>query len=126
MPVTGSKSSGRLSFELLDETLDLNNTETYHLSIQVALDGFLFAILDPARSKYLGLKKYSFEKTFNPDRQYDEIKALLEMDPGQESKERSVVVLPAYGPTGFGLRVVGQSNCHELADALEPIRTYNL
>ena len=81
MPATGSKSSGRLSFELLDETLDLNNTETYHLSIQVALDGFLFAILDPARSKYLGLKKYSFEKTFNPDRQYDEIKALLEMDP---------------------------------------------
>ena len=81
MPATGSKSSGRLSFELLDETLDLNNTETYHLSIQIALDGFLFAILDPAGSKYLGLKKYTFEKAFNPDRQYDEIKAILETDP---------------------------------------------
>ena len=74
MPGTGSKSSGRLSFELLDETLDLNNTETYHLSIQVALDGFLFAILDPAGSKYLGLKKYSFEKMLA---QYSEIYSRL-------------------------------------------------
>ena len=81
MQGTGSKSSGRLIFELLDETLDLNKTQFYHLSIQVCLDGFLFAILEPGSSKYIGLKRYSFESASNPDKQYDEIKDILELDP---------------------------------------------
>ena len=70
-----------LQFELLDETLDINNTPLYHLSIQSTLDGFLFAILDPAGSKYLGLKRYRFERTANPDQQYNQIKKIMEQDP---------------------------------------------
>jgi hypothetical protein len=81
MQGTGSKSSGRLLFELLDETLDLNKTQFYHLSIQVCLDGFLFAILEPENLKYIGLKRYQFETVSNPDRLYDEIQNILDIDP---------------------------------------------
>ena len=81
MPGTGSKSSGILQFELLDETLDLNKTHSYHLSIQASLDGFLFSILDPEATKYLGLKRYSYEKALNPDQQYESIRGILKEDP---------------------------------------------
>lgn len=81
MPETGSRSSGRLIFELLDETLDLNRTESYHLSIQVCLDGFLFSVLDPSTSRYLGIKRYQFDRVKDPGYQYDEIRAILDMDP---------------------------------------------
>ncbi|MFC2116686.1 DUF3822 family protein [Bacteroidota bacterium] len=70
-----------LQFELLDETLDINKTSSLHLSIQVSLDGFLFAVLDPAISKYLCLKRYSFDKTNNPDQQYEEIHKIIHQDP---------------------------------------------
>ena len=78
MPVTGSKSSSMLQFELLDETLDINNTQFYNLSIQATLDGFLFAILDTESSKYLGIKRYQFERTINPDKQFDEISRIIQ------------------------------------------------
>ncbi|MBM3420714.1 MAG: DUF3822 family protein, partial [Bacteroidetes bacterium] len=32
--------------ELFDETLDINSTANYKLSIQVSLDGFYFSLLD--------------------------------------------------------------------------------
>lgn len=47
-----------LSF--LDETLDINITRSYHLSIQIDLNGFSFCILDTIRNKYVALKYYSF------------------------------------------------------------------
>ena len=79
-----------LQFELIDETLDLNNTAFYHLSIQASLDGFLFAILDPAASKYLGLKRYRFEKYSNPDHQYQEIQKIIDQDPFLQRPYQSV------------------------------------
>jgi hypothetical protein len=81
MPGTGSNTSAWLQFELLDETLDLNKTQFYHLSIQASLDGFLFAILDPDRNKYVGLKSYRFEKAVNPDLRYERIQNVLDQDP---------------------------------------------
>ena len=81
MPVTGSKSSGKLQFELLDEILDINNTENLHLSIQVRLDGFLFALLEPVESRFLGLKQYGFDRAYNADIHMDEIEAILRSDP---------------------------------------------
>jgi hypothetical protein len=48
-----------LSF--LDETLDINITNTYHISIQVSLNGFSFCLLDTARNKYVALKHYEFD-----------------------------------------------------------------
>ena len=81
MPETGSKSSGRLQYELLDETLDLNNTKFQHLSIQVSLDGFLFAIIDPEQNKCLCIKRYQFDKVNSPNLQYDKIAEILKHDP---------------------------------------------
>ncbi len=90
MPGTGSKSSSRLQFELLDETLDINHTQSYHLSIQASLDGFLFAILDASRPKYVGLKKYSFEEVSDPDHLYERIRGILEEDPFLRQPYRDV------------------------------------
>jgi len=47
---------------LLDETLDINITKSYHLSIQIDLNGFSFCLLDTIRNKYVALKHYSFDR----------------------------------------------------------------
>ncbi|HEX2968517.1 MAG TPA: DUF3822 family protein [Bacteroidales bacterium] len=39
------------SFELFDETLDINATENYELAIQAGPDGFAFCLLDTLRNK---------------------------------------------------------------------------
>ncbi len=49
-------------FAFLDETLDINTTQSYHLSIQVSLNGFSFLILDTVRNKYVALKNYPLDK----------------------------------------------------------------
>ena len=58
MQETGNNTKGIVEFEFLDETLDLNSTSNYHLSIQVGLDGFSFCILNPTSNKYIALKNY--------------------------------------------------------------------
>ena len=50
---------------LLDETLDINITKSYHISIQVSLNGFSFCLLDTVRNKYIALKHYSFDRAGN-------------------------------------------------------------
>jgi len=49
-------------FAFLDETLDINTTQLYHLSIQVSLNGFSLSILDTVRNKYVALKNYPLDK----------------------------------------------------------------
>jgi len=44
--------------ELFDETLDINSTANYKLSIQVSLDGFYFSVLDTLRNKYVLFRSY--------------------------------------------------------------------
>ena len=44
------------SLELFDETLDINSTENYELSVQMSSDGFAFSILDTIRNKYVLLR----------------------------------------------------------------------
>ncbi len=79
-----------LHFELLDESLDINKTQFYHLSIQVSLDGFLFAILDPENSRYLGLKRYGFEKANNLDKHFENLERILQQDPFLKKEYLSV------------------------------------
>jgi hypothetical protein len=45
----------------VDETLDINLTQLYHLSIQSDLNGLSFCILDPVRNKYIVLEHYNFK-----------------------------------------------------------------
>jgi hypothetical protein len=82
-----------LQYELLDETLDINKTQFYHLSIQVQPDGFLFAILDPGEAKYMGLKRYSYEKTPDPERLYEHIRDILQKDPFLQQSYREVSLI---------------------------------
>lgn len=49
-------------FAFVDETLDLNLTLSYKLSIQVNLSGLSFCILDPVRNKFIALSHKNFEK----------------------------------------------------------------
>jgi hypothetical protein len=53
--------------ELFDETLDINSTENYELSVQVSPDGFAFCLLDTIRNKYVLIRSFEPEenKKFN-------------------------------------------------------------
>ncbi|MCK5169515.1 MAG: DUF3822 family protein [Bacteroidales bacterium] len=54
-------------FAFVDETLDINITQSYYLSIQVSLNGLSFCILDPVRNKYIALSHQNIKNdlTFN-------------------------------------------------------------
>ncbi len=56
--------------ELFDETLDINSTENYELSVQMNRDGFTFTILDTLRNKYILIRSHEPDdnKYLNPDR----------------------------------------------------------
>ena len=44
--------------ELFDETLDINSTENYELSLQVAISGLSFSILDRLRNKFVLIRSH--------------------------------------------------------------------
>ena len=56
--------------ELFDETLDINSTENYELSVQVSPDGFAFCLLDTIRNKFVLIRSFEPEenKYFNADK----------------------------------------------------------
>lgn len=49
--------------ELFDETLDINSTENYELSVQVSFDGLSYSILDTLRNKFVLLRDYQPDGT---------------------------------------------------------------
>lgn len=49
-------------FAFVDETLDINLTQSYYLSIQISLNGLSFCILDPVREKYIAFENINFPK----------------------------------------------------------------
>jgi len=56
--------------ELFDETLDINSTENYELSVQVSPDGFAFSLLDTIRNKFVLIRAFEPEenKYFNAEK----------------------------------------------------------
>jgi len=56
--------------ELFDETLDINSTENYELSIEVSSDALSFCLLDSIRNKFVLIRSYGAEdnKSFNADK----------------------------------------------------------
>jgi hypothetical protein len=56
--------------ELFDETLDINSTENYELSVQVSYDDLSFCLLDTLRNKFVLLRSYEPEEKlrFDPSR----------------------------------------------------------
>ncbi|NOY37794.1 MAG: DUF3822 family protein [Chlorobi bacterium] len=59
-------------FAYLDESLDINQTQSYHLSIQLGLNGLSFCILDTITNKYIALRHFPLtgdtDKQEYPDR----------------------------------------------------------
>lgn len=64
--------------ELFDETLDINSTEIYDLSVQISPDSFSFAILDTIRNKFVLIR--SFEPEENKYFNSDELDELINKD----------------------------------------------
>lgn len=56
--------------ELFDETLDINSTEIYELSVQVSPDGLSYCILDTVRNIFVMVRSFGAEdnKYFNASR----------------------------------------------------------
>jgi hypothetical protein len=80
--------------ELFDETLDINSTENYELSVQAGYDRLSFCILDSIRNKYILLRSFSPEsnKNFTPG----QIGELISMDDFLTKKYKRVnVVMPS-------------------------------
>ncbi len=65
---------------LIDETLDINQTKNYHISIQAGLNGYSFLILDPLRNKYILLKHIQFPDGMTPVMLEDKIAGIHKND----------------------------------------------
>jgi hypothetical protein len=51
--------------ELFDETLDINSTANYDLSLQVSPDGLTFCLLDSIRNKFVLFRSFGAEENLN-------------------------------------------------------------
>ncbi len=56
--------------ELFDETLDINSTENYELSVQAGPDGFSFSLFDTLRNKFVLIRSFEPDenKYFNAEK----------------------------------------------------------
>jgi hypothetical protein len=74
--------------ELFDETLDINSTDNYELSIQSGSDVFSYCLLDTIRNKFVLLRSFEPEdsKPFNAEK----IKDILNKDDFLIRKYRKV------------------------------------
>lgn len=80
--------------ELFDETLDINSTENYEMSVQISFEGLAFAILDTIRNKYVLLR--SNEPDDNKYLAADRISELISKDDFLTRKYKKVnVVIPS-------------------------------
>jgi Protein of unknown function (DUF3822) len=93
--------------ELFDETLDINSTENYELSIQVSSDGLSFCLLDSIRNKFIMIRSFMADdnKYFNAEkiseiihnddfltRRYKKVKYVI------PSSKFTLVPAPLYDP----------------------------
>jgi hypothetical protein len=80
--------------ELFDETLDINSTENYELSVQAGNDGFTFCLLDTIRNKFVLIR--SFEPEENKYFSIEKINEILSKDDFLSRRFRKVnMVMPS-------------------------------
>ena len=84
----------------IDKSFDHEQTNLYHLSIQISLDGFSFAILDIPKGKYTVLKSTNFFLK-RPRLLFMKVKQLLAEDELLSLKFKSVEI--AYSSENFTL-----------------------
>ncbi|MBN2519636.1 MAG: DUF3822 family protein [Bacteroidales bacterium] len=61
----------------LDETLDISSTSLYHLSLQISMDGFCYAIHNSINKKYIALKYIPFPPNISDEVIYEKIEEVL-------------------------------------------------
>ena len=66
--------------DLIDKSLDKENTRNYHLSIQADLNGFSFCILDIAKKIYLGLRHYQLKDVYHTENYVDKLTEIFKED----------------------------------------------
>jgi len=66
------------SFAYIDETLDINLTQSYELSIQLSLNGLSFCLLDTVRNKFIVLQHTLIQTHTTFDDYLDNIEKLIE------------------------------------------------
>lgn len=77
-------------FSLADETIDLNRSSSYILSIQINLNGFSFSILDTVRNKYSLLKHYDIPGKLTTDNKGGKIEEILSKDTSLQNPFKKV------------------------------------
>lgn len=55
-----------IPISIIDNSFDINVTTSYFLSIQLALDGFSFCVLDPVSNEYIHFRRRPFESKLSP------------------------------------------------------------
>ena len=81
-------------FELFDETLDINSTGNYELSLEVSPARLTFCLLDSIRNKFIMLREYTPEKNngFSSENVKD---AIIKDDFLTRNYRRTVLILPS-------------------------------
>jgi hypothetical protein len=81
--------------ELFDETLDINSTENYELSVQMSRDGLAFTLLDTLRNKYILLR--SHEPDDNKYLASDRMDEIISKDDFLTKRYKKVnLIIPSY------------------------------
>jgi hypothetical protein len=77
--------------ELFDETLDINSTENYDLSVELSTDGLSFCVLDTIRNKFIMLRSTQPENNnkYSPE----EISEIIRKDDFLTKKYRKVNII---------------------------------
>ena len=80
-------------FAFIDETIDINLTQSYKLSIQACLSGLSFCVLDPVRNKYIALIHQNFDKELEFDNLLDKIEEYLNKNDILNNQFKSVKLI---------------------------------
>ena len=75
---------------VVDTTFDKNITNSYFMSIQIALDGLSFAVLDPVRNEYIAFGHFPFEV---PDHNWVRTQELIVSNQWFQHRFKKVLVL---------------------------------
>ena len=80
--------------ELFDETLDINSTENYEISVELSLDSISFCVLDTIRKKFIMLR--SFQPDNNRKYSFEDISDTIRKDDFLTKKYKKVnIVVPS-------------------------------
>ena len=77
--------------ELFDETLDINSTENYEISVELSHDSISFCILDSIRNKFIMLR--SFQPEDNRKYTFEDIDGIIIKDDFLTKKYKKINII---------------------------------